>query len=88
MEIDAFEARNARVGVLRQLGVLLYTSTSPPGGMKDMDFDVMLCAGGGMNVSCKVPRPAAEASRRGSKKKPEDYIKDFVKEFCYLVSIR
>jgi hypothetical protein len=76
-EIDAFEARNARASVLREMGVLLFLSTSLPSGLSDIDYDVILCSGWGIHITCKVPGGA-----KGSR------VKDFVHEFCYLVSMR
>jgi hypothetical protein len=75
MELDAFEVKHARVSVLKDMGVLLYLSTAPPSGMSDLDFDVILCSGWGINVVCKVPKTHAS-------------VKDFVHEFCFLVSVR
>lgn len=77
MELDAFEAKNARVSVLKEMGVLLFLSTSPPSGMTQIDYDVMLCSGWGIHVTCKVP-----GGTKGTR------VKDFVHEFCYLVSTR
>jgi hypothetical protein len=77
MELDAFVVQNARVSVLKDMGTLLYLSTSPPAGMADLDFDVLLCSGWGVNVVCKVPGPKKDKS-----------VKNFVHKLCYLVSIR
>lgn len=74
-EIDAFEVQDARVGVLREMGLLFFLSTSPPVGMNEIDFDLLLCSGSGVNVMCKVPG--------GTK-----CIEEFVKEFCVRVSAR
>lgn len=74
MEIDAFVARNARVGVLQEMGSLLFLSTRPPTGMADVDYDIALCGGWGIIIVCKVPQGTT--------------VKDFVHELCFLVSIR
>jgi len=74
MEIDAFVVRNARVGVLQEMGSLLFLSTRPPTGMADVDYDIALCGGWGIIIVCKVPQGTT--------------VKDFVHELCFLVSIR
>ena len=43
-----------------------------------VEFDVLLCSGSGINVVCKVPNKRASATA----------VKDFVHEFCFLVSAR
>jgi hypothetical protein len=35
--------------------VLLFLSTNLPLGLSDIDYDVILCSGWGIHITCKVP---------------------------------
>jgi hypothetical protein len=75
MEIDTFEVRNARVSVLKEMGlVFMLASSLPPISMPDVEWDVCVAWTSGMTITCKLPSGTTP--------------KHFVTTFCYHAANR
>lgn len=76
MELDAFFVKDARLSVLKEMSGSVFWSTSLPAlKLANVDYDVYLCTGSGLLVTCKVP---------GGIKR----VKAFVHEICARASHR